>query len=109
MAQARELLITARAGEPDTDRMEVVLVERDTSPWGTMSVQLTQDWQQIRVPLSEFRAYGHWTTEAKDRGGPEDRLHPERILWVNFCFGSWLYPGSFAHPHAIEIQDVSLK
>jgi hypothetical protein len=30
------------------------------------------------------------------------------VVAVSVCFGSWLYPGKYDRPHAIEMQEVSI-
>jgi len=98
--------LVARAGEPDTNRLEMVLVEADGAPWGTV-VDLTPEWREIVLPFGELRFFKHWS-HPKDRGGEGDRLHPERVQAVKFCFGAWLFGDCAARPHAVEIERVSL-
>jgi hypothetical protein len=107
MARCEALLIRARALEPTTDRMEIVLLERDGTPWGT-TVPLTTEWREQHVPLSEFRYFAHWRSGPAHRGGEGDRLRVEDVAAVNVCFGSWLYPDHFAEPHTIEIERIAL-
>jgi hypothetical protein len=118
MTRATHVVVKARAGEERSNAVEVVLLERDGAPWGTV-VALTEDWRAIRVPLSAFRFFDHWHHPA-GRGGATDRLDPGRIEAVNFCFGAWLYGAvgsttlppprgeDAGRPHAVEIQDVGL-
>jgi hypothetical protein len=108
MTRARYLLIKARAGRPHTDRVEIVVIEADGSPWGVMDVPLTAEWQALKIPLDKLKYFAHWGIGPAGRGGPEDRLKPGNILAVNICFGAWLFPQTALEPHAIEIQEVSL-
>jgi len=108
MAGARSVVIKARAGTPDSTRLELVILERDGSPWGTMDVEVSEEWQAIRIPLEELRLFDHWAHPA-GRGGEGDALRPQEAQSVNFCFGSWLYGDGPTGPKAIEIQDVSLS
>jgi hypothetical protein len=48
------LRILARAATQPRDRMEVALVGRDGSAWGA-TVELTDEWSEITVPLSSLR------------------------------------------------------
>ena len=107
MAEARFVVIKARSGQPATTRLEMVLLESDGSPWGTI-VPLREKWEAIRIPLRELKYFAHWRPNAEGRGGPGDCLHPERVTSVNICFGAWLYGADHAKPHAIDIQDVAL-
>ena len=106
MAQATHLTIKARAGRPETTRLELVLIERDETPWGT-EIPLTQEWQAIRIPLGDLRFFSHWR-RVEGRGGEGDALRPDNIREVNICFGAWLYGEDAGKPHAIEVQEVSL-
>jgi hypothetical protein len=108
MAQTKCVIVKARAVFPQTKRFELVLVERDGTPWGTMEVPLTTQWQAIRLPLSAFRCFSHWYAPPAGRGGPEDRLRPGEVQQVNVCFGAWLYGEDAGKPHGLEIQEISL-
>jgi hypothetical protein len=49
----RVLRIRARAAEGNSDRMEVALVERDGTAWGTV-LKLSDEWKDFTVPLAEL-------------------------------------------------------
>jgi len=108
MQKATHVIVKARATQPNTDRIELVLIERDGSPWGAMDLPLSRQWQAIRLPLADLRFFAHWGPAARGRGGPTDRLSPANVERVSVCFGAWLYPDSYNEPHGIEIQDISL-
>lgn len=107
MTDAKRVLLKARAARSDTNRLEIVLLERDGSPWGT-NIELADEWQTLAVPLSNLRYFAHWGVGPKDRGGEGDHVHPESIRQVNFCFGAWLYGDKAGERHAFDVQDVSL-
>jgi hypothetical protein len=44
----------ARAAERGSDRMEIALVERDGTAWGTV-IKLTDEWKEFVIPISELR------------------------------------------------------
>jgi hypothetical protein len=48
------LRIRARAAGRASDRMEVALVERDGTAWGTV-LEVTDSWGEFVIPLSELR------------------------------------------------------
>lgn len=48
------LRIRARAADRPSDRMQVALVERDGSAWGTV-LHLTDTWKDFEVPIDKFR------------------------------------------------------
>jgi hypothetical protein len=106
LARRTGLRIRARAGEPGTTALEVVVTEEDGAPWGT-TIKLTSEWQDINLPWSSMRFYGHWA-HPSGRGGPGDRFHPGRLAEVNFCFGAWLFPQRAAERHAVELEGVWL-
>lgn len=109
MAQATCVVVKARAVQPQTSHFELVLIERDGTPWGTMEVPLTTQWQAIKLPLSAFRCFTHWRKPPEGRGGPDDHLRPGNVQDINVCFGAWLYGEDAAKPHGLEIQDISLE
>jgi hypothetical protein len=108
MVKATHVSVKARAGQPDTTRVELVLLEKDGSPWGT-NLSLTREWQAIKIPLSEFRYFSHWRAPEGGRGGEGDHLRPQDLRQANFCFGAWLYGEKASSPHAFAIQDVCLE
>jgi len=101
------LHLRARATEPQTTAVEVVIVEDDGAPWG-FTPALTPEWREIEVPLSELRYFGHWW-HPEDRGGEGDRCRPEKLAAVHFTFGAWLYPQTYARRHGFEIEFVRLE
>ena len=106
LESCRTMRIRARGTTPDTNRLEVVLLERDAAPWGTV-IELSDRWQEIEVPLDRLRFFDHWA-HPENRGRPADRFHPENVESVSFCFGAWLYGDRAAQSHGIEVQEVVL-
>ncbi len=100
------LEIVVRATQPQTDQMEIALIERDSAAWGTV-VPITRQWQPIVVPLDRLRFFGHWA-HPQGRGGDQDGLRLDSLSAVNFCFGAWLYGDRARLPHGVEIQSASL-
>lgn len=100
------LQIVARGTTPETDRLEVALVERDSTAWGT-TIELTQEWRRITISLEELQFFPHWA-HPDDRGTNGDRLGVENLTAVNFCFGAWLFGNRAGKPHGIEIESASL-
>ena len=99
------LEVVARAGHPATRAFELVVLETDGAPWGTV-VELNEEWRRITLPLKALRFFGHWS-HPKGRGGDGDRLQPVKAAAVNFCFGAWLYGDQAGEPHAVEVQRVA--
>ncbi len=97
--------LNLRAGLPDSDRVEVVLLEEDGTPWGAV-VPLRPEWTEARLTAAELRFFDHWP-HPEGRGGPGDRLRLDRVRAVNFCFGAWLYGERASRPHAIEVSEVT--
>jgi len=108
LAARTTLRLAVRALEPTTTAMEVVLLERDGTPWGT-NVPLTTQWQNVRVPLASLRHWAHWGGSPAGRGGPRDRVHPEELTGVNVCFGAWLYPNHAAEVHTIDVEAIAVE
>ena len=108
LAGANYVLLKARAVEPYTDRLELVLLEADGSPWGNMAVPLTTEWRTVKLPITDFVFFKHWRGPA-NRGFEGDHIRPENLAGINVCFGTWLYPGNADKPHAIEIEEISLS
>ncbi len=106
LAQCNVVVITARALTDATDRVELVLLEKDSAPWGT-EVTLTREWQEIVVPLSRLRYFAHWI-HPQGRGGDGDRFRPEQVGAVNVCFGAWLYGDRSQQPHGLDIESITL-
>lgn len=108
LSRCRTLCLRARALEATTSAVEVVLRERDGSAWGG-NLNLTTNWQEVRVPLDSLRLFRHWAGAPAGRGSSGDHLQPAEVTGVNLCFGAWLYDGHAAEPHTLEIESVSLE
>ena len=109
LAQARSVIIKARAVHPTTTKIEMVLIEDDGAPWG-LAVPLSEKWQAIKVPLQDLKYMAHWhMAPRRHRGGPGDHIRPDKTSAVNICFGAWLYGDDYAKPQGFEIQDISLS
>jgi hypothetical protein len=108
MKKAKSVIIKARAGQPGTTRLEMVLIEADGTPWGT-TVPLREEWQAVKIALSGLKYFSHWKSGPQGRGGWLDHVHPAKIQSVNICFGAWLCGKDHAKPQAFEIQDVVLS
>jgi hypothetical protein len=104
--QCDTLEIVARSTSAQTDKLEVALVERDSTAWGT-TISLTQQWQRIRIPVDTLRFFDHWPHPA-GRGVREDQLGLEDLAAVNFCFGAWLFGEKAGEDHGVEIESASL-
>ena len=101
------LLFTVRAVETVTEKLELVMLERDGTPWGTV-VRLAPEWQQIRLPLNTFRFFEHWA-HPSDRGGDKDAMQVDQLTGINLCFGSWLYGENAGQAHAFEVQNIAVE
>ncbi len=101
------LVLRLRGATLGTDACEVVLSETDGAPWGTV-VDLTDQWSEIRIPLTDLRYFSHWISP-EGRGGEGDRPHPERLRSLNLTFGAWLFPDALDQSHAIEVEYVGLE
>ena len=102
------LHLRARALGPTTRAVEVVVLERDGSPWG-VNLPLTTEWSDVHVPLGTVKYYRHWGGSTAPRGGPGDRLRPQEMAGVSVCFGAWLYPNHTEEPHTIEIESLTVE
>ncbi|MGQ9730919.1 MAG: cellulase family glycosylhydrolase [Candidatus Zipacnadales bacterium] len=101
------LHIRARAVEPETRAIEVVLTEADGAPWG-FTPELTTEWQDIRLPLKELRFFSHWT-QPEGRGLEGDSCHAQNLAGIHITFGAWLYGENYAKRHAFEIEFIRLE
>jgi hypothetical protein len=99
------LLVRARAAQPKTTRLELVLIQDDGMPWGTV-IPLTPEWKTIRIPVSELHFFKHWGAWPELKAG--EQLTLSKIAAVNLCFGRWLYPGAAGEPHAFEISEIAI-
>jgi len=106
LGRCDRLEVVARAAHPATRALEVVVLETDGTPWGTV-IELNEEWRRITLPLETLRFFGHWS-HPQGRGGEDDRLRPGHAAAVNFCFGAWLYGDRAGEPHAIEVGRVAL-
>ena len=107
LSNRRSLHVRARAGEPGTSAVELVLLEDDGAPWG-INVPLTDAWTDTKIPWGDLRFFAHWDHPA-GRGSPGDRFHPDRLQSINLCFGAWLFPDRVKDRHAVEIEGIWME
>jgi hypothetical protein len=107
LAHCDTMVVRARALKPVTNAVEIVLIERDGSCWGT-TVPLTTAWQALRVPLSDLRLFTHWAGNPPGRGGEGDHVRPDNLAAVNVGFGAWLYPDHPAESHTVDLESIAL-
>jgi hypothetical protein len=69
----------------------ITLMEADGTSWSA-SIDITENWKEIRIPFEKLQAakgvllplgfperWNYWVGPAQGRGGPEDRIKPEKI------------------------------
>ncbi len=98
------IILHARACDPETTQLEVVLVNRDNTPWGTV-IPLTTEWQDIRIPLDRLTFFRHW----KMIGNPGLPADLKNTIRFQFCYGRWLYPETADRQHSLEISAIHLE
>jgi hypothetical protein len=111
------LRVRARSAGRAADRMEVALVQRDGTAWGT-AVELTEAWQELVIPLSELRPtplallprpypqfLPYLRESATTRAGP--RI--EELDGLQFSVGAHLFgDADIEGAHGFEIERVVL-
>jgi hypothetical protein len=103
------LILVARAVQPWTNRLELVIREEDGSPWGTQAITLSEDWQEIHIPLKSLSFFKHWKPACPpERGGEGDGLRLQNARRINFCYGRWLLGEDSDKSQSIAIQEVRL-
>lgn len=112
------LCLRARAAVKETTCLELDLIRKDGSVWGT-AVPLTTAWQEIEIPLSGFRpavatwlprsyptvGFDYWDQGNKAAGGLLDLKDLEAL---QVSFGSRMFPDFTDARHAFEIEEIGL-
>lgn len=101
----RTVVVRARATDHQTRKVELALIHFDQRVWG-VNVPLTEEWQDIRIPLAEFRYFAQW-------GGvpsydPSFRPDVRRLETIRFCYGKWLSPQTVDLPHGFEVESIRI-
>ena len=101
----RELVVRARATTPDTKKVELAITEKDGKVWGA-ELELTEDWREIRLPLSKLHYFGHWGQVPAFKPGwqPDCR----QFKGLRFCFGTWLCPKTTDKAHGLEVASIKV-
>lgn len=102
------LHLRARAGEPATRAIEVVLSEADGTPWGA-TPEISTEWQDIRIPLRDLRFFAHWNSAPENRGDANDACRVGNLAMLRTTYGAWLYPDTVDEPHSFEVEFVRLE
>ncbi len=94
--------VTARALRPDTKRLEFILRKDDGGAW-SVNLDLTMQWQKLRIPLSDFKYRKDKTVVPPDG----KTLAPlSECEACEFIMGRWLFPKTFSKPHGYEVRYV---
>ena len=110
------LRIRARAAERNSDRMEVALVQRDGTAWGT-AVDLTDEWRDFSIPLSELRPaslallprpYPQFLPYLTEVGTGGAGLDPAELDGLQFSVGAHLFEEGDSGAHGFQIERVVL-
>ena len=111
------LRLRARAASKETNRLELALIQRDGSVWGT-KVALETNWREIEIPLDRLTPtvitflprpyptiFNYW-----DQGSVEElsTLNLKEIEAIQFSFGSRLFPDAIDKQHSIEVESLVL-
>jgi hypothetical protein len=110
--------LRARAGAKETTCIELDLIQRNGSVYGT-SISLTADWQTIEIPLKDFRpsvaawlprsyptiGFDYWDQGDKADSRPLDLTDLEAM---QISFGARMFPEFTDTRHAVEIEEIEL-
>ncbi len=96
------VMVRARALEPATTKMEMVVVDVRGFAWTTI-VPLTEEWRDIPIPSGEFVPYLHATGREPPNG---EKFDIRKAIDIHFGIGQWLFPDTAARPHGIAVSGV---
>lgn len=103
------LILVARAVYPWTNRLELVVIEEDGTPWGTQAITLSTQWQDIHIPIKSLTFFKHWKPSCPpERGAKGDGLRVQNAQRVNFCYGQWLLGDDAGKTQGVAIQELRL-
>lgn len=97
------VVVRLRALTDHTDRIEFVLYDEADRPWGK-TILISTVWQDVRIPISEMRYFGHWTKIPEPPEGTT--LDARRLAKCAFTLGAWLFRDGPELPHEIEISAI---
>ena len=99
------IVVRARACEPATTKMEMVVRDNHGYAW-VYNIPLSTEWRDIRIPASKFRYYRH----ANGRKPPDGMgLDIGKAIEIRFGIGEWLFPTSVTKPHGIAVSIVTFE
>ncbi len=111
------LRIRARAAGRETDRMEVALVERNGSAWGTL-LELEDQWREFVISLSELmptplallpRPYPQFLPYLMEPTTASDGPQLSDLDGLQFSMGASLFQDADREgAHGFEIERVAL-
>jgi hypothetical protein len=114
----RKLRVRARAGDRTSDRMEIALVERDGTAWGTV-IKLTEAWKDHLIPLSDLeptalallpRPYPQFLPYLMERDAGREGPRIAELDGLQFSLSAELSGGSDAEgAHGFEIERVAIE
>jgi len=116
LGDAKMIKVTGRSTGVLTDKCIIALIDKDGMAW-TSSVPLSIKWQEVQVPLSEFKP-GKAVMLPQDWPGVnpywypvqenEKKLQMDNIEKLQLSIRKELFPGSEDKSHGMEIESVGL-
>lgn len=102
--QDHDLLTFRAKGDATTSQVAVEIQETDGSRW-IAAGSISQTWQRIGLALSDFPYWRDSPTKDR-RGGPNDRLNPQKAERINFGLAGTHTPLVPLGEHRFWIADL---
>lgn len=99
-------VIVGRSLTTNVEPVEISLRLSDKTSWGIV-VRLPSSQTVLRVPLSEFRYFGH--TPGARPFEPGMKLDINKLCEIFLCTGRWLDPSAVARPHYYELESLCFE
>ena len=100
------LLLRIHATTPDTTAVEVTLHQSDGKVWGSSSLFIDTQWNDIILPFTDMKYFSHWGNLPPIE--TEEIFDETKLVSLRFCFGKWLCNDSLDKPHGFEIEAVKI-
>ena len=103
--QGAAVVVRIRATTPETKAVELTLSQTGGKTWGLRRLDLTADWQEVRIPFSRLEYFKNWSKAKIAEGEQPDA---RQLTCVRFLFGTWLCDGTAEAAHGFEVGSVRI-
>lgn len=98
--------VRVRATDGQTKAIELTLHQTDGKIWGTCSLPISSEWDDVLLPVGDLGCLRHIGSRPPE--SDDEVADFRKLRQLRFCFGNWLCRPTVKEAHGFEVASVSL-